>query len=374
VAPVASAAGLPECPGGSGVKILDRYLIRQFLSTFILLLLALPFLFLITDVTDQLDVYLGRGVRPSAVALSYVYYMPQLIFWGFPIAALVATVFTIGNMTRHQEISAAKAGGISFYRMSAPILILAAILSVMAVAVGELVPVTNLKKAEVLGERDRFASPYRMNLVFRTEDGQTLSASRLNAETNEMTNVVFEGRNAADSIWVHRAANSARWGPDEGWTLIDGYVRWVEDEGDSNTMKFFSLQVPDLQEEPTELLATAKAAEEMRYAELQKFIGTVERSGGDPAEFEVNLAQRLSLPLALFVIVLFGAPLATSSQRGGTAFGVGISLAVTMIYLMMFKVGQAVGESGAIDPLVAAWTPNVLFLAAGIFLLWRVRT
>ena len=354
------------------MKILDRYLVRQFLGTFTLILLALPFLFLITDLTDQLDVYLGRGVSVSAVALSYVYYMPQLIFWGFPIAALVAPVFTIGNMTRHQEISAAKAGGISFYRLAAPILGLAAILSLVAVAVGELVPVANLRKAEVLGERDRFASPFRMNLVFRTEDGQTLSASRLNAETNEMSNVVFEGRE--DSVWIHRAANTARWAPEQGWTLVDGYVRWISDDGDSNAMKFLSLQVPELEEDPTDLLATAKAAEEMRYAELQRFIGTVERSGGNPAEFEVNLAERLSLPLALFVIVLFGAPLATSSQRGGTAYGVGISLAVTMIYLMMFKVGQAIGESGAVDPLVAAWTPNIFFLAAGLFLVWRVRT
>jgi lipopolysaccharide export system permease protein len=78
--------------------------------------------------------------------------------------------------------------------------------------------------------------------------------------------------------------------------------------------------------------------------------------------------------MAILVIVLFGAPLATTSQRGGTAFGVGISLAVTMVYLMLFKVGEAIGGSGAVDPVLAAWAPNVLFFVAGLFLLWRVRT
>lgn len=357
------------------MKILDRYLSRQFLSTFTLLVLALPFLFMITDLTDQLDNYLGRGVSLRAVAVSYIYYIPQLAFWGFPIAALIATVFTIGNMTRHHEIAAAKAGGISFYRIISPIVLLAIVLSALAVAIGEVVPVANEKRAEMLGERQRFTTPIRLNLVFRTEDGKTLSTSRLNAQAQEMTNVVLESRMPGDSVRVHRAAGSAFWDAPTGWTLHDGYIRWLPDNGsEQTTIRFASMQLPELEETPDELLTTAKESDEMRYRELERFIATVERSGGDPSEYRVHLAQRVSLPLAVFVIVLFGAPLATSSQRGGTAFGVGISLAVTIFYLMLFKVGEAVGASGAIHPWVAAWTPNVLFLAAALFLLRRVRT
>src|SRR5690606_23078608 len=117
------------------MKILDRYLLRQFLSTFVLLVLALPVLFLITDLTDNLDGYIEQGLRLGAVGISYVYYLPQLIYWGFPIAALIATVFTIGNMTRHQEITAAKAGGVSFYRLATPIILVSAVLSVGAIGI-----------------------------------------------------------------------------------------------------------------------------------------------------------------------------------------------------------------------------------------------
>lgn len=356
------------------MKILDRYLTRQFLSTFFLLVLSLPVLFLITDITDNLDRYLGRGIPLRSVAVSYLYFVPQLVFWGFPIAALIATVFTIGNMTRHQEIAAAKAGGISFYRLAAPIFLLAFVLSGAAVGIGELVPVANQKRGEVLGERQRITSPFRLNLVFRTEDGQTLSATRLNADTREMNNVVLEGRAQSSSMWVNRSASMALWYPKQGWTLQDGYLRWLPDEGESTTLYFASMRIPELEEEPHELLANSKDADDMRYRELERFIRTIERSGGDASEFRVNLAQKLALPLAILVIVLFGAPMATSSQRGGTAFGVGISLAVTMVYLMLFKVGEAVGSSGAIHPVAAAWAPNALFLGAGLFLLWRVRT
>src|SRR5690606_12920780 len=108
-----------------------------------------------------------------------VYFLPQLVFWGFPVAGLIATVFTISGMTRHQEITAAKAGGVSFYRLAAPLVFVAAVLSVVAVGIGEIVPASNLRRAEILGEREQITSPYRLNFVFRTENGRTLAANRI---------------------------------------------------------------------------------------------------------------------------------------------------------------------------------------------------
>ena len=355
------------------MKILDRYLLRQFAGTFVLLLAALPFLFLITDLTDHLDGYLARGIPPRAVAISYVYYVPQLVFWGFPIAALIATVFTIGNMTRYQEITAAKAGGVSFYRLAAPLVLLASLLSVVAVGVGELVPIANQRRAEELGERERLTTPIRNSFVFRTQDGRTLAANQLSALNQDMTQVLLEDR-APDGARVQYSASSAVFYPDEGWVFQDGHVRWIPMEGPPVVVGFGAMRIHDLEERPDELLTTAKDADEMRYRELDRFIDTIVRSGGDPSEYRVQLAQKVSLPLALFVIVLFGAPLATSSKRGGAAFGVGISLIVTMVYLMMFKVGEAIGTSGAIHPLVAAWAPNAFFLLGAAVLFWRVRT
>ena len=112
----------------------------------------------------------------------------------------------------------------------------------------------------------------------------------------------------------------------------------------------------------------------MRYDEMARFMETVRRSGGDTRKLEVELLQKISLPMAILVIILFGAPLSTSSQRGGAAYGVGMSLAITMIYLLLFRVGTAVGASGAVPPVVAAWAPNALFLVGGIYLLAKVRT
>ncbi len=112
----------------------------------------------------------------------------------------------------------------------------------------------------------------------------------------------------------------------------------------------------------------------MRYAEMSRFIRSIESSGGDANELLVERALKIALPVAVFVIVLFGAPLSTSSKRGGAAYGIGISLIITLVYLLLFRVGKAMGASGALDPLLAAWIPNGLFFLGALVLLARVRT
>jgi len=356
------------------MKLLDRYIFRQFTTTFVMLVMGLPLLFTITDITDRLDRYLARGIPMSQVAVSYLYSLPQFVFWSMPIAALVATVFTIGNMTRHQEIAAAKAGGVSFYRMLSPILVLASLLSVLAVGLGELIPVSNRLRAEALGERIAMTSTMRTNFVYQTSEGRVLASRRLDVQDREMVNVVLERDGSANRPAVHATAPVARYQSDSGWQMEDGQLRLLEGDGVEHSFAFTSMQVPQMRETPSDLLADPKNPEEMRFAEMARFIDAIERSGGSGLELRVERSTRIALPLAILVIVLFGAPLSTSSNRGGAAFGIGISLAVTMIYLMLFKVGTAVGASGAMHPIAATWMPNVLFLLAGIFLLARVRT
>jgi lipopolysaccharide export system permease protein len=355
--------------------LLDRYIARQFLGTFFGLVLGLPLLFVVADVTDNLDKYLSRGLAREAVALSYLYAIPQFVFWAIPIAGLVATVFTIGGMTRHQEITAAKAGGVSFYRLLAPILVLSTLLSLGAVALGDVVPVATQRRLELLGERQFNSSTLRMNFVFQAEDGRTLAVRRLDSEADEMHEVVIErGTARSGRAATHLIARRASWSGQRGWTVMNGQLRVIGSGEAERSFAFDSLRIPTLRETPEELLAEPKKPEEMRYAEMSRFVESIERSGGDTRGLRVQLGQKLSLPLALLVIVLFGAPLSTSSQRGGAAYGVGVSLAVTMVYLLLFKLAVAIGQSGALPPVAAAWLPNALFLVGGVYLLARART
>ncbi|HEX6910486.1 MAG TPA: LptF/LptG family permease [Longimicrobium sp.] len=357
------------------MKLLDRYLVRQFLVTFFMLVMGLPLLFIVGDITDNIDTYMDRGVPLGRMALAYVYQFPLFMVYAFPISALVATVFTIGGMTRHQEITAAKAGGVSFWRLFVPVWLLSVVLSAGAFGLSELVPITLRKAAALRGEETAVAhTGPRINFVFQTAREGVLSARRLDAGTGELSELALERNSTARAPGMHVMARRAVWRQKGGWRLEDGWRRELRADGTEKATRFDTLSAPGLIETPEDLMAEPREPEQMRYAEMTRFITAIERSGGDANPLRVEQAQKLALPLAVIVIVLFGAPLATSSNRGGAAYGVGISLGITIIYMLLFRVGKAIGSSGAIDPLLAAWGPNMLFLVAGLFLMARVRT
>src|SRR5438034_1321364 len=102
---------------------LDRYVFSEFWKIFSVTAVGFPILLVIIDLTDNLGKYLGRNIPTRDLALSYVYWIPDSMFMVLPAAVLFATVFSIGAFTRHTELTAAKASGISFYRMILPILL-----------------------------------------------------------------------------------------------------------------------------------------------------------------------------------------------------------------------------------------------------------
>src|SRR5574338_1545739 len=121
-------------------------------------------------------------------------------------------------------------------------------------------------------------------------------------------------------------------------------------------------------------MVTPKAPQEMRYDELTRLIGALERSGVDANLLRVERALKLAIPVTCIIIALFGAPLATSTQRGGAAYGIGISLATTIIFLMLIQLTKAIGGKGLIPPEGAAWVPNAVFALIGTVMLARART
>ena len=356
------------------IRILDRMVGGTFLQRFLLFVLGAPLLFVLGDLTDRLDTYLGRGITAWDMARGYVYMYPKFVLWSFPIAALIASVFTVHGMTVNREIVATKAGGVSFHRLVLPIFVLGAVLTGVALWLTETVPETNRISAELFQERDARRS-WRNDFVFRTEDGRTLSVRRLRVPDRRMTGVIMAtGDPTGDEPMFHVTASGARYFDDQGWVFVDGYLRKLLPDGEEITWEFERLVSRGLDERPEDLLEEPRDEELMTYGEMGRLIEVIRRSGGDPAQLRVEKEQKLAIPAATLVIILFGAPLATTSKRGGAAFGVGAALGSTILYLILFRVFGAMGESGALPPLLAAWAPNLLFLVTGLFLLSRVRT
>ena len=355
------------------MRILDRLVATTFLKLFVLFLMAAPWLFILGDVTENLDTYIDRGLTGMDVARAYVFQLPLFFQWSFPAAALLAAVFTVHSMTTHREIVAAKAGGISFHRIIRPILVLGVLLTGAALSLTDLVPKANRIAGQILRNEDPRRS-WRSDFAYRSEQGTTWQVARVTVADRRMTDVILERPATEASPAQHVQAAGAVWDSADGWTFQRGYLRHLRHDSTVWAGGFESMRLVGVTERPEDFLGTTPEEEEMTYQELARLSGIIERTGGNARELLVKKEQKLSIPVATLVVILFGAPLATSSRRGGTAYGIGVSLGTTILYTLLLKFSGALGEAGTLSPLWAAWSPNVLFFVAGVTLLSRVRT
>lgn len=356
------------------MRTLDGYIAREFLRLFLLFVLSAPMLFVIGDWTDNVGRYAERGLSAGDLVLGYLYQMPLFISWSLPIAALIATVFTVSNMARHSELAAAKAGGISFLRALVMLPILGVFFTGVGLVLSEVVPVTTRMKAEVMLEKPQERAT-RSSFIYRSDDGAVYSVRRLDPASNAITGLVMEREGDPPlRAHMHLTGATASFHDSAGWTISDGYLRRYEGRERESTWQFATARVRGFDDEPETLLATPREPEEMRYAELSDFIETLRRSGGQPLALMVERAQKVAIPCATLIIILFGMPLANAAARGSAAYGIGIALGITIFYMLFFRVAGAAGSSGAIDPTLAAWTPNLVFLVAAGVLWVRVRT
>jgi lipopolysaccharide export system permease protein len=354
---------------------LDRYVFVEFMKVFAVTALGFPVLLFVIDLVDNLNKYLGRKIPRADLLLSYVYWLPEQMFLVLPAAVLFATVFTVGAVTRHSEITAAKASGISFYRFILPIVWGAMIATALGMALGELAPDANAVRMRLLKEREDPMGTARANFAYAAENGRVYQAQLLLVDSGQLVKPQLERKgNGADYPGVLAAANDARWREGRGWMLRNGALHLMPGDTVVHAFQFDSVLDRRMRERPRDLLSSAKAPADMDFRELGAFIQAMERSGGDVGKLRVERMLKIAIPVTCVIILLFGAPLATSTQRGGTAYGVGLSLGTTIIFLVLIQLTRAIGGKGLIQPELAAWIPSALFGVAGAILLARVRT
>ena len=358
------------------VRTLDRYVFGSWLRIFVLTALGFPLVSILINLTDTLNRLLDRGLTPREIVVSYIYSIPENAFIVMPAAVLFATVFTVGAMGRHSELTAAKASGMSFHRVVLPILVASALATVLAFVVGEVAPGATARQAEIQKSKQARPTASRYNFVYRADAGWVYTVRSLDVNTRRLKQLLLErqGEGLQYPSLVITADSATFDDAHRTWQVKHGTSRIIAGPTRQASFEFRTMRLRALTQSPADLLAEPKAPDEMRYAELGRYIDALQRSGNDANKLVVEQALKLALPATCLIIALFGAPLAVQSPRAGAAVGVAISLGTTVIFLLVTQIMKAVGSGGLIDPLLAAWLPNMVFFAAGVVLLARVRT
>lgn len=338
-------------------------------------LVAFVVIYILIDLIENLDTFIDNKAPLITVVKYYLLYIPYMASLTLPIAVLLSSLFTVGQLVRHNELVTLKASGVSLYRVLLPLFRLGLFISVLALLFGELVvPVTNLRRAEVeRGEIKRRPSktlPRRKNIYLQDAPNRLVYIKEFASRTKSATGILiqeYEGKKLIERI----DARTMIW-ENSAWVLKNAELRAFR--GDQEEFETFTvLHRSDFTFTPEDLAQRPKDPEEMNIFELREYIDHVKRMGGDAQRWMADLHLKLSFPFTNLIIVLFGTALASVRRRSGAALGFGISLFICFVYYTVMEAGRALGRAGDLPPLAAAWIGNGLFGLIGLTILIRAR-
>lgn len=359
--------------------ILDRYVLGRFAGTLLLVSVSVLLLAVIVDYADHVD-KIAKNHPPTSVLLGY--YRCFLLSIGMQIApfvALIATLISLGILSKNNEDTAFKASGVSLHRLAAPILAATALVALLFFALGEyVVPFSAQREAR-----------YRNIIYGRAVDYD--SAARTPAERNwrvssdrriwhQEVSDPERGMLVSPSVFsfdpdfniVRRdGAREASWDGKE-WVFRQGWTRTFGGASQTAYGTYLEEHIPG--DPPRSFARDRRAPEQMRWRELQRYARRLKESGYPTSDLETALYAKFAAPSLVPLMALLAIPFAFRIGRRGALAGIGVGLVLGMGFLIATAFFTKLGDVGALPAVLAAWSPNVLAATGSAYLLLRLRT
>lgn len=359
------------------MKILDRYLVKQFLQTILFGLLAFTLLFVVIDLMENLGDFIDQNVPTQLIFQYYLVFIPEMIRLMTPVAVLLASLFTAGKMANLNELTAIKASGVSLYRFMTPFILTSILISIFSVYFGGyLVPIAN--KEKVFIEQNYMKKGivfFGSNIFFQDSKTRIVTISYYDVVQGQANQISIQEFNPIDKTKLISRTDSYRMKYDStqsSWKVFDGITRTFSDSSEA-IEKFDVREFKGLNFKPNDVIQKQRKPEEMTLSDLKNFAAEQLRTGNNPTSTQIEYHSRIAFAFASMIVVLFGLPISANRRRGGLAIQFGINLLITFIYLVFMKVSQAFGKSGVLNPLITAWFANFVFLLAALYNIKRAQ-
>ncbi len=359
------------------IKRLDVYVLREYLKVFLVLVVGVIAIFVVVNFFELTDKIADNRPHPMSLVRYYAWMTPYLLTILMPIAELLACFFSVGEMNRRLEILALKASGIDVWRFFLPIILVGTVNTGISVFLNwELVPKGRLKAAlirtkEIEKRKSDLGKHFANNLSFFGEGNRLYFFRYINAKENRANGItvfVLEG----DDIRERVDASLGLY--EEGRWKLKNVVRRVFEGEDVRVVRYDEYVDTLMRETPSQFLKPLGDSL-MTTPELLQRIRFLQRAGLVNYEERTELAIRFVFPLMNLIILFIGLPLAVfSGTRGGNrAVSFGSALFLAFFYWGALQSARALGETGKLDPWIAAFIPNLLFLLLALPLMFKMH-
>ena len=355
--------------------LIDRYIIKSFLVYFLGALTLFSVLFCVVDMMSNL----ARYEVPGRLMLSYYgYYIFEVAYQMLPVACLVGTIFTLTTMSRNLELTALFSMGMSFFRISAPIIFLVVTLSGVAFFLSDRAMPALVKErtyiyyAEIRKRPDLYSTVKADKIWFRSRNMifNLKSIQPSKAEASGLT-LYFFGPEFQLMEMLTASTVSMK---DESWELTEGHVTLLGEEHQAPRTLPFEKKSIYMPHEFADLSTVSGPSETLSLGELGRYIERTKEAGLDTLHYEVDYHAKWSFSLAALVMSLLGLPFTVGSARSGSrTLALGMCIGLAFGYWVLYSSGQSLGRHGVLPPVVAAWSPNVLMLGLSVLLFKRLN-
>ena len=355
------------------MRLLDKYILREYIKIFLIILFSFSVLFLVVDISDRLPRLLSKGGEMKDIISYFLLRIPYLILISSPVMVLLSGLFLMNNLSKYNESVAIRGAGISIFRMVSPLIWFGFIFSVFIMLVGDLVlPQAEEYRNYIYKEKIKHQKvedkKMRSHIHYLGTDNNLyyigfFDGYRNNLKTIDITSFHPETGEVNRKI----TATSATWEEDE-WVFHNCYIRNFENGIPAGMEHYENKKIEEVDVTPLDFIKSAKKPISMNFFELKEYISRLKKVGEKFTKELVELNLKVSFPFANLIILLFSVPLVSTSSRSkgrGLIFGMG--LLVCFLYLSTLRICQSLGYNEVLSPMVAAWLPNVVFATIGIF-------
>lgn len=357
------------------MSILDRYIAREFWKGLFAAIVTFLVLYLGGDTVRQ-------GLKediPPAYALQFtLYQLPEVLVLLLAPACLMGTLICLSGFARRNELTAMFASGISLARISFVILSLVFMLCCLSFIVTDRV-IPPLAKARaqfyrtVIQKKPDLQTDIKQNKIWYRSRNLIYNLRSFDPKQNRISGISIYTFNDSFDLIQQIEAKFAQY-ENEKWSLTDGLLTLFEEKSGYPMTKHFDRQEITLNESPADFQEIEKEVETLRLKNLWRYIQRNKDAGIDTHSFEVTFWSKISMALVPLVMALLGIPFATQHHRHSSlARDVSLCFFLVLIYWLLFSGMLSMGKSGVIPPFWAAWAPNFLFFAFGVFMVVRTR-
>jgi LPS export ABC transporter permease LptG/LPS export ABC transporter permease LptF len=367
-------------------RIIDEYIVREFVGLFALVLAGFVLLMIVFTFFDLLGDVLRNHIALAIVGEYLLNLTPSMLYQIAPLAVLIAVLVTFSALNRNSEIIAMKATGISLYRLVIPIVSIAMSLAVCLFLFDQFyLPQANRRQESlrniIKGRPPQTFLHPEEQWIFGPkaapgEPGCIFYYEFFDADNNEFANLsVFEFEPTTFELTRRIFAKRAAWDEDSRtWRFQNGWERDIKGGNVTAYRTFLETSFPEMHATPDYFKKEDLESQEMNFGQLDRYIRDLRQSGFDTKRLSVALWHKLSYPLIAVVMAVLAIPFALSMGRRGSITGVAVAIGVALAYWVVDGLFGAMGNVNYLPASMAAWSADILFGLIGGYLLLRTPT